>query len=230
MALRLLAALAAFALIPSVGLAQVEAPQPIAPATAPQPGMQFNGTLWQSINSKSANVNDPVVLVNVNSTDGSIMNARMFGHVAAVTRAGEGRNGQILLAFDTLQLANGTTYPVAGEVMRVEVKTPNNGAKEVLGALGGMIVGNILGKWIGAPANVGGIVGAAGGYVVAKNSRENVNIPANSNVAVRLVRPHPQAPQGAGPYQPAEPVPPYAQPGPPAGAPPPPPQPAGTPG
>jgi hypothetical protein len=211
MVLRLLAALAAFAFIPSLAAAQQPPPAPY----APQPGMQFTGSLQQNVSSANANVGDQVTLVNVDSTDGTITGARMYGHVAAVTRAGQGRNAQILLAFDTLQLANGASYPVVGEVTQAQVNTKNNGAKEALGALGGMIVGNILGKWVGT--NVGGLIGAAGGYMIAKNNRENVTIPADSTVSVRLVQPHPQSPQGQ--YPPAEPryVPQSGSQGPPPG-------------
>ena len=203
MGLRLLAALAAFAFLPSIAAAQVGPPQPAAPqSTAPEPGMQFTGTLFQTVSSKTANVGDQVALTNVNSTDDSIQGARLFGRVTQVTRAGQGRNGQVYMTFDTLQLANGTMYPVVGQVIQVQVKTGNNAAKEVLGTLGGMIVGNILGKWLGT--NAGGALGAAGGFIVAKNNRQDVSVPANSDIRVRLVQPHPQEPEG-GQYVPAEP-------------------------
>lgn len=219
MGLRLLAALAAFVFIPSIALAQQGAPQ-APPPYAPQPGMQFSGTLQQNVSSKTANVGDQVTLVNVNSSDGEITGARMFGHIVTVTRAGQGRNAQVLMSFDTLQLSNGASYPVVGEVTQAQVNTKNNGAKEALGTVGGMIVGNILGKWVGT--NVGGLLGAAGGYIVAKNNREDVSIPANSNVSVRLVQPRPQAPAPQDQqYNPAEPQPGYV--------PPPGPRPAGTP-
>jgi hypothetical protein len=218
MAVRLLAAIAAFVFLPSLALAQVapsDAPPPQrAPIYAPEPGTQFNGTLLQSISSKTAQVGDQVVLVNVNSADGSINGARMFGRVAAAQRAGQGQSGQVYLSFDTLQLSNGAIYPIAGEVTQVNVKTANNGAKEALGALGGMIVGNILGKWIGT--NYGGLFGAAGGYLVAKNNRSDVSIPANSSVNVRLVPPHPQQQDRGNGYAPAEPQPQNAPPAPPA--------------
>ena len=214
MAVRLLAAMAAFVLLPSLALAQAAPPPPEGvpqrPIYAPEPGTQFSGTLLQSVSSKTARVGDQVVLVNVNSRDGSITGARMFGRVAATQRAGQGQSGQVYLEFDTLQLANGAIYPIAGEVTQVHVKTANNGAKEALGALGGMIVGNILGKWIGT--NYGGLFGAAGGYLVAKNNREDVSIPANSDVNVRLVPPHPQEQDRTNGYPPAEPQPQYAPP------------------
>ncbi len=216
MAVRLLAVIAAFVFLPTLALAQATPPDGAPPQRAiyaPEPGTQFSGSLLQSISSKTANVGDQVVLVNVNSLDGSITGARLFGRVAATQRAGQGQSGQVYISFDTLQLANGAIYPIAGEVTQVNVKTANNGAKEALGALGGMIVGNILGKWIGT--NYGGLFGAAGGYLVAKNNRSDVTIPANSGVNVRLVPPHPQQDRGNG-YAPAEPQPQNAPPAPPA--------------
>jgi hypothetical protein len=220
MVLRLLAAIAAFVVIPTLAAAQQQATPPGPPPFAPQPGMQFTGTLQQNVSSKNANVGDQITLMNVNSTDGQITGARMYGHIVSVTRAGQGRNAQVLMSFDTLQLPDGESFPVVGEVTQAQVNTKNNGAKEAIGTVGGMIVGNILGKWIGT--NVGGLLGAAGGYIIAKNNREDVTIPANSNVSVRLVQPRPQAPAPQDQqYNPAEP-----QPGnvPPAG-----PGPAGTP-
>lgn len=250
---RLWAAVAAFVLLAPLVSPSTSSAQPVPagpgypppPSQAgpyvPQPGMQFEGTLSQSVSSRDAWVGEQLVLVNVNSVDQTITGARMFGRVVEVQKPGQGRNAEVLIRFDTLQMPNGTLYPVIGEVTHVQVKTQNNAAKEVLGTFGGMIVGNILGKWLGT--NAGGVLGAAGGYLVAKNSREDVTIPANSTVSVRLVPPHPQEyrqPQGA-PYPaaapvpqapppqptaaPAEPVPSYAQPT----APPGPPGPAPTP-
>jgi hypothetical protein len=62
--------------------------------------------------------------------------------------------------------------------------TKNNALKEVGGALGGMIVGNVLGKAVGI--NGGGLAGAAGGFLLAKNSKQNMSIPAGSVVTVQL--------------------------------------------
>lgn len=211
MRFRFWAAALLFVFFPALALAQAvpppAAPQPSA-AYAPQPGMQFEGTLAQALSSKDAWVGEQVTLINVNSTDQLISGARMYGRVIDVEHAGQGKSGQVLIRFDTLQLSSGALYSVAGEVTHVQVKTPNNAAKEVLGTLGGMIVGNILGKWLGT--NAGGLLGAAGGYLVAKNNREDVSIPANSEVSVRLVSPHPQQPVAGPPPPMGTPAPPAA--------------------
>ena len=217
MRFRFWAAVLSFVLFPALGLAQTVPPPsgPPSAAYAPQPGMQFEGTLSQALSSKDAWVGEQVALINVNSTDRLITGARMYGRVVEVEHAGQGKSGQVLIRFDTLQLSSGALYPVVGEVTHVQVKTSNNAAKEVLGTFGGMIVGNILGKWLGT--NAGGLLGAAGGYLVAKNNREDVSIPANSEVSVRLVAPHPQQPVAGAPplgtpAPPAATMPSYAHP------------------
>ena len=63
------------------------------------------------------------------------------------------------------------------------MNTKSNAGNEVAGAVAGMIVGNIVGKKVGT--NMGGLLGAAGGYIYAKNAKQNVTIPANSAVTVQ---------------------------------------------
>ena len=54
-------------------------------------------------------------------------------------------------------------------------------------ALGGMIVGNILGKAVGT--NAGGVVGLAGGALLASNTAYDIDIPAGSQVRMTLTQP-----------------------------------------
>ena len=58
----------------------------------------------------------------------------------------------------------------------MKVKTKSNAAKEVGGALLGMLAGSALGSIFGVGG--GGIIGAVGGYFVAKDNRSDVVIPA----------------------------------------------------
>jgi uncharacterized membrane protein len=70
-------------------------------------------------------------------------------------------------------------------VTQLQAQTKNNGLKEAGGALAGMLVGNAITKTIFGIAG-GGLVGAVGGFLIAKNNRENMTIPANSTVTVRV--------------------------------------------
>ena len=167
-------------------------PPPVPPAgPPPAQGRVLTGLIAGSLDSKNAQPGQPVTLENVASNDGAIAHATLLGHVTDVTSAGQGRTAQVRMHFDKLRLADGSERPIDGVVVSVQVKTKNNAAKEIGGALLGMLAGNAIGKTLGI--NGGGIAGAAGGFLIAKNDRENVVIPADSAVTVQLVNPRRQS-------------------------------------
>jgi uncharacterized membrane protein YebE (DUF533 family) len=111
----------------------------------------------------------------------------MYGTVTRVVRPGQGRNAQVQMTFTRLVMPSGATYAIDGVVTGAQVQTKNNALKEVGGAVAGMIVGNIIGKTIfHAATGIGGFLGAAGGYLIAKNNRANVSVPQGSAVRVTL--------------------------------------------
>jgi hypothetical protein len=167
-------------------LAAVLALLPVAAVAQVAPGTTLNGTIQQDINTASATVGQPVVLTNVASANGSgaIVGARLAGEITDVQRAGQGRPAKLQMRFDRLRLPDGRVYQVDGVVTGTAAQTKNNALKEVGGAVVGMLVGNALGKTIGL--NGGGIVGAGGGYLLAKNNRQNMTISAGSVVTVRI--------------------------------------------
>lgn len=161
---------------------------PERPAGPPQGfGNVLTGVLDQGLDSKTAYTGEPVTLRDVSSSDGTIVHARLLGSVTDVTPAGQGQNAQVRMHFTQLRNADGSVTPIDGVVVSVDVKTKSNAAKEIGGALVGMLAGNAIGKILGI--NGGGIVGAAGGFLVAKDNRANVVIPANSAVTVQLENP-----------------------------------------
>ena len=177
----LVSALAALTLAsaPLVASAQVSA------------GTTLVGNIDQGLDSKSATVGQGFTMSGVHSTDNNIVGARVYGHVSDVQHAGQGTPGKIELAFDKLVTRSGNTYLISGRVMSADEETKNNTVKEVGGAVAGMIVGNILGKAVGT--NAGGLIGAAGGYVIAKNNRQNVSIPSNTPVTLQVLQSRRQA-------------------------------------
>lgn len=150
-------------------------------------GSLLNGTLDQNLSSNRAYVGEPVTLSNVTSNDGSgsVVGGKLYGRVTFVQAAGQGRPGKLKMYFTTLVLRNGATYNVSTTLVQSNTQTKNNTAKEVGGAVAGMLVGNMLGKTI-FHSGAGGLLGAAGGFLLAKNNKENVNIPAGSVVQVRI--------------------------------------------
>jgi hypothetical protein len=163
-------------------LAVVFAFVPLAASAAIGPGSQLSGQLDHVIDSGSANVGDPFRMFNVSSDDGSISGATVYGHVAEVQRAGQGARPQVQLAFDRLVTASGRTFALHARVTGMTVKTKNNAGREALGAVGGLVLGGLLGKGVGA------VLGAGGGYLYTKNYHTNVSVPAGSTVNIQITR------------------------------------------
>jgi hypothetical protein len=152
-----------------------------------QAGSLLNGTLDQNLSSNHAYVGEPVSLSNVTSDDGSgsVTGGKLYGSVVAVQKAGQGRPGSIQLRFTRLVSGSGAVYSVNTTVTKTNVSTKNNALKEAGGALAGMLVGNMIGKTI-FHTGAGGIIGAAGGFLLAKNNRQDINIPQGAAVQVQV--------------------------------------------
>jgi hypothetical protein len=164
----LLAAL--FAVVPLAALAQLT------------PGTTLIGTIDQDLSSNHVQVGTPFTISNAHSTNYDIHNAKIYGHVATVQAAGQGTPGKITLAFDKVNTNSGNIYQINGYASQVNVVTKTNAGKEVGGAAAGALVGGLLGHGVGA------ILGAGAGALYAKNSRQNVDIPANTQVTVQVTR------------------------------------------
>ena len=154
-------------------------------AAAPASGTVLNGMLAQSFSTKTAYVGQAVELVNVNSTDNSIHGAKLYGHVSVATKAGQGRNAELNFAFTTLVLANGTCYPVAGRTTGGQTQSQSQAGKKIVGAGGGMLVGNAIGKTV-FQGNNGGAVGAVAGFMLASNNKADFTMPQGAGVAFQV--------------------------------------------
>lgn len=164
---------------------------PLAASAQITPGTELIGTMDQNLSSNNVQVGQRFTMHNVHSQSNDLHDAVIYGHVAEVQAAGQGRPGKILLTYDKLHTNAGNSYAISARTNNVQVNTKNNTLKEAGGAVAGMIVGNVLGKAIGT--NIGGLVGAAGGYVLAKNNRENVSIPQGATVNLTVTRAYRQA-------------------------------------
>jgi hypothetical protein len=164
---------------------------PLAAGAALSPGTDLIGNIDQTLDSSTVQVGQRFTMHNVHSQDNNIHDAVIYGHVADVVRAGQGRPAQIELAFDKLHTPSGSSYALQGRAVQVQVNTKNNALKEVGGAVAGMIVGNIIGKAVGT--NAGGLLGAGGGYLYAKNNRSNVTVPQGAVVTVQVLNARRQA-------------------------------------
>ncbi|MGD0053255.1 MAG: hypothetical protein ABSD03_15740 [Vulcanimicrobiaceae bacterium] len=153
---------------------------PLAATAQVGPGAILHGTIDQNLSSNHAWVGERVTLSSVYSDNGAIRHARVIGYVREVVPAGQGTSGKIRLSFDELYAPAGT-FKISARVRSIEAVTKTNAGKEAGGAVAGGIIGGLLGHGIGA------VLGAGGGYLLAKNNRQNVAISAGTPVTIQLL-------------------------------------------
>lgn len=121
--------------------------------------------------------------------DSDLANAVITGEVTKVTQAGQGRNPEMYLSFNTVTLQNGSSYPLNAQLTSTAGKPQQKNAGHVaLTTIGGMIAGNIIGKTI-FHSGIGGLLGAAGGFLIGNNKKSNLSVPAGAQLQLTLTRP-----------------------------------------
>ena len=191
-----------------VAMAFVVCTLSVASADLPS-GTDVYATLQQTLDTKSSKVGDPVTMtVTAVSPEtapdaAALQGAMIRGHVAQVYGATPTKKAYVGIAFDTITLADGRTYPFPAKITALQKKKRINIAQAAGEVLAGMVVGNIIGKGIGTPA--GGAIGAMGGVVYASQMSQNFRIPQGSTVKMRTIDvltmgpPRPQAPMQQAP-------------------------------
>ena len=132
--------------------------------------------------------------------DATFANAIVNGSVIKVVQAGQGRNPELHLSWDSVTLQNGSSYPLNAEMTTGGPKAQQRNAGHVaLTTIGGMIAGNILGKTI-FHTNAGGAIGAAGGFLTGYNKKSNIQVSQGDQVQLTLTRPLLVRRQASHPY------------------------------
>lgn len=171
----------ALAITATAALAQA---QPVLPA-----GSTITAIMDQQLDSGTANAGDPFsmhVIAPYPQDDDRFAGARITGHVLDVVRAGRGTTPKLQLAVDRMILRDGTTVDLPAQVTAAATKQQQkNGAAVALSTLGGMILGNVIGKTV-LHTSGGGAVGAAGGLLYGLNAKTNVTLPAQAQVTLTL--------------------------------------------
>jgi hypothetical protein len=145
-------------------------------------GTVISGHVTQEISSKTAQDGQRFSI----ETDGGSV---IHGHLAQVARANIGRKAHLQLVFDRIRFSDGTSAPLHATLVSVTKKAQPNYVRAAGTVLGGMIAGNILGKALGT--NAGGLIGAAGGGLLAANTTSDIDIPhaaAGHSPAILTVR------------------------------------------
>lgn len=165
------------------------APVSLLAATTVPAGTQLNAVTRNALDTKSAYTGQPLslgVVAPLPRTATSLEGAVIYGHVSQVRSAGQGRNPELKIVLDKIVFRNGQSQPLAGDITNItEKKDQSPLVKGAAGALGGMLIGNWLGKALFG-AKGGGLVGAAAGYLLASNNKSNFHVPSGSAATVQL--------------------------------------------
>ncbi|MDQ2680770.1 MAG: hypothetical protein M3Y21_07095 [Candidatus Eremiobacteraeota bacterium] len=164
----------------TIAAAAILAVVPLAASAQITPGTQLIGTMDQNLSSQTAQVGQSFTMSGVHSQNYNINGATIYGHVSSVQRASQGRAGQIALEVDKINTRSGNVYQAVGYVANAQVTTKSNATKEIGAAAVGALVGDIIGHTKGA------LLGGAGGYLYAKNNRQNVSIAQGSKITVQI--------------------------------------------
>ena len=152
-------------------------------------GAQINGRMRSAIDSGSAHVGDRFIMDVVPpypSGNPAFQGAIIAGEITSVTHAGQGSKPSLGMQFDYLRLADGSTVDISATMTQDQRKQEQgNGAHTLLTTVGGMLLGNAIGKTIFHTGG-GGVVGAAGGLLYGLNQKTNFSLPAGSDVQITL--------------------------------------------
>lgn len=161
----------------------------VAAAKLPIPnGAVINATLMTELNSASAYIGQPVTLSVPQSGLGNpaaLAGATIYGKVIQAQAAAQGTNPIIQIAVDSIALP-GSTDPqsLSAKVLKIDPIHGSAIAKEVGATIGGMLLGNWIGKAL--DTNQGGLIGAAGAYLLTANSKTNIRVPSGAPVTLQL--------------------------------------------
>jgi hypothetical protein len=154
-------------------------------------GSSINATLLTDVNTKSAYVGMPIkymVKAPYPNNGALLAGATLYGSVLAVQSASQGRTASVELAVNAIQLAGSQLQqPITAKIVKIDVRQKSNITNEAGGTLAGMLIGNWIGKAVGAPKGQGGLIGAVGGYMLTSNSKQNLDVAAGSSVSLQLL-------------------------------------------
>lgn len=161
--------------------------QPVAqptPITVPA-GTRLSVNLASDVTTKTAKVGDPVHArlasdVIVNGRTAVAAGTAVHGTVTQVVSGSHKIGGvpTLGLAFDSVDLGNGKSVPIAGQIVQ---QGKNETAKDTGKILGGAALGAIIGHQMGDKGKViGGVLGGAAGAAAAEKTGGEVTLAAGS--------------------------------------------------
>lgn len=151
-------------------------------------GVIYFGKLNAPIDTKTSRDNDTFTLSEVRSSDKSLTDATVDGHLENVGAAGPMRKPTLTLVFDDIRMPDGTKDPVDVQLLSTGEFNPKTHHLRTIGLMiGGAIAGHEAASRLGS--RHGALLGAAGGYALSQQLKTNISVPAGSVVELKFLSP-----------------------------------------
>ena len=149
-------------------------------------GTQFRGKLQQEISTKTSHDGDTFTILR---SDGAIID----GHLAGVSPAGFNKKPALTVVFDDVRLPDGEKAPVNVQLVNVGAFDAKSHHWRTIG----MVLGGGAAGHVAAGKHHGGLLGAAGGYMLSQEMKTDVDVKPGTVIAVRFLNDAVAAPSPA---------------------------------
>jgi hypothetical protein len=150
-------------------------------------GTVFTGKLGEEISTKKSHNGDTFTLTQHDTMfhhqAPGLQGAVIDGHVDNVSPAGMGKKPSMTIVFDDIKLANGQTAPI-------NVKIQNIGAFDAKShhwRTIGLVLGAGMAGHMAAGQHHGGLLGAAGGYMLSQEMKTDVDVKPGTLIEVKFL-------------------------------------------
>jgi hypothetical protein len=140
-------------------------------------GSQFKGKLQSEISTKTSHDGDTFTILR--SSDGAVID----GHLEGISSAGMGHKPAITVVFDDVRLPDGEKAPVNVQLVTVGAFNAQSHHWRTIG----MVLGGGAAGHIAAGKHHGGLIGAAGGYMLSQQMKTDVDVKPGTLIAVKFV-------------------------------------------
>lgn len=152
-------------------------------------GTTFYGKLQQEISSKTSHDGDKFTLVEADTLfhkTPALHGAVINGHLENVQPAGLARKPSMTIVFDNMVMPDGTTAPVNVQLMNLHAFDAKSHHLRTIGLMiGGAIAGHAVARHTGR--RHGGMLGAAGGYVLSQELKSDVDVKPGTVLELRFL-------------------------------------------
>lgn len=150
-------------------------------------GAEVDGTLQQTLNSKTNHDGDTFVLLERDTFfhhNDALHGATIEGHLESVTPASATHKATMLVVFDDIKMPDGSTVAFDPRIKSLNSFEPKTHHVRDLGLIvGGAVAGHMMGRRTGK--SHGGLAGAAAGFALSSTLKSNINV--KKGTLVKLV-------------------------------------------